>query len=189
MIRYFNKITFIEVWKTPMAPFNIYEAYEELVKKGYYKDQNGYLKFLEQDFKKKMEMKIKQLPGLKEFIRAIVQEHYNITKQVDANLNYLWYLYVNAKDGEYRPFIFMAEMQLLREMGYTNEKEIENMWQMLESEDFDNFNLAFLALRNMRNLRIKEHGKYTKGSEDYAHVENVYNTKIVSHSLFIKAGA
>jgi hypothetical protein len=189
MTRYFNKITFIEVWKTPMAPFNIYEAYEELLKKGYYKDQNGYLKYLEQDHKKLMDVKMKQLPGLKEFISAIAKEHYEITKQVDSNLNYLWYMYVSAKEGEYRPFIFMAEMQLLREMGYTNEKEIENMWKMLESEDFDNFNLAFLALKNIRNLRIKEHGEYTKGSKDYEHVEKVYNTKIVSHSLFIKTGA
>lgn len=193
MIRYLNKISFVENWQTPMAPINLDKACEELRKQDYYVDSHSYVKILERDYNEINMARKENLPGFKELVMNIVLEHYEITKLADSNLNYLWYMYGGgtggSKSGEYRPFIFMSELQLLKEMGYTNEKEIDNIWSMLNSEDSDNFNLAYMAINNMRNLRIKEHGLYNKNSVDYEHIVKIYNTQIVNHLLFLKTGS
>ena len=61
----------------------------------------------------------------KKFLHSIIEEHYNMTSQnndttgLNHSLNYLWYMYhKGVNTGTYRPFIFMAEMHLLKEMGY-----------------------------------------------------------------------
>jgi hypothetical protein len=124
----------------------------------------------------------------KDFIEAIIDEHYQITKKCDGNLNYLWHLYKRgAKTGEYKAFILMAEMQLLKEMGYITSEEIDNMWNMINSNDEDNFNIAWMALRSIRHLRIQEHGVYGISSTfAYMSIEKDYSSKILNHELYIK---
>lgn len=122
----------------------------------------------------------------KELIEGIVNEHFQVTKKVDQNLNYLWFMYKQGtKVGDYKPFMLMAEMQLLKEMGYISAEEIQNMWLMLDSEDEDNFTLVWLAVKTWRMTRIKEHGEYsTTNLFPYINVEKDYSTKILNHEIF-----
>ena len=96
----------------------------------------------------------------KKFLHSIIEEHYNMTSDVTGSghtLNYLWYMYYKGvKAGTYRPFIFMAEMHLLKEMGYMENDDIKNLNEMTKSEDKDNFYLGYLSLESLRNKRIKE---------------------------------
>jgi hypothetical protein len=116
----------------------------------------------------------------------IAAEHYEITKDVDSNLNYLWYMYhKGTKAGTFKPFVFMAELQLLKRMGYTNDKEMQGMIKMLESEDEDNIHLVTLAIKNYRDLRIQEHGEYSKVNKDYADIAKNYAFEILNHEVFM----
>ena len=122
-----------------------------------------------------------------DFLTAkIAEEHYEITKDVDSNLNYLWYMYhKGSKAGTFKPFVFMAELQLLKRMGYTNDKEMQSMIKMLESEDEENIHLVTLAIKNFRDLRIQEHGKYSKVNKDYADIAKNYAFEILNHEVFM----
>jgi hypothetical protein len=116
----------------------------------------------------------------------IAAEHYEITKDVDNNLNYLWYMYhMGSKAGTFKPFVFMAELQLLKRMGYTNDKEMQSMIKMLESEDEENIHLVTLAIKNFRDLRIQEHGEYCKVNKDYADIAKNYAYEILNHEVFM----
>jgi hypothetical protein len=115
----------------------------------------------------------------------IAAEHYEITKNVDSNLNYLWYMYhKGSKAGTFRPFVYMAELQLLKKMGYTNDLEAKNMIKMLESSDEDNIHIVTLAIKNYRDLRILEHGEYSKVNKDYWDVAKNYAFEILNHEVF-----
>jgi hypothetical protein len=115
----------------------------------------------------------------------IAAEHYEITQNVDSNLNYLWYMYhKGSKAGTFRPFVYMAELQLLKKMGYTNDLEAKNMINMLESSDEDNIHMVTLAIKNYRDLRIQEHGLYSKVNKDYWNVAKNYAFEILNHEVF-----
>ena len=116
----------------------------------------------------------------------IAAEHYEITKDVDSNLNYLWYMYhMGTKAGTFKPFVYMAELQLLKRMGYTNDKEVQNMIKMLESDDEENVHLVTLAIKNYRDLRIQEYGEYCKVSKHYADIAKNYAYEILNHEVFM----
>ena len=116
----------------------------------------------------------------------IAEEHYEITRDVDSNLNYLWYMYhKGSKAGTFKPFVFMAELQLLKRMGYTNDTEVQNMIKMLESEDQDNVNLVTLVIKNYRDTRIQEYGEYSKTNKYYADIANNYAYEILNHEVFM----
>ena len=116
----------------------------------------------------------------------IAAEHYEITKDVDSNLNYLWYMYhMGTKAGTFKPFVYMAELQLLKRMGYTNDKEVQNMIKMLESDDEDNVHLVTLSIKNFRDLRIQEHGEYCKVSDVYAVIAKNYAFEVLNHEVFM----
>jgi|LakMenE18May11ns_1017448.scaffolds.fasta_scaffold9693759_3 hypothetical protein len=133
-------------------------------------------RYMDQDIRKEIEA----------LTAEIASEHYEITKDVDSNLNYLWYMYhKGSKAGTFRPFVFMAELQLLKRMGYTNDKEMQGMIKMLESEDEDNIHLVTLAIKNFRDLRIQEHGEYSKVNKDYADIAKNYAFEILNHEVFM----
>lgn len=116
----------------------------------------------------------------------IAAEHYEITKDVDSNLNYLWYMYhKGSKAGTFKPFVYMAELQLLKRMGYTNDKEVQSMIKMLESDDEENVHLVTLAIKNYRDLRIQEYGEYTKVNKHYADIAKNYAYEILNHEVFM----
>lgn len=131
---------------------------------------------------------VKKDKEFKELIEAIVEEHFQMTKKIDQNLHYLWYMYKKGtKTGDYKPFMLMAEMQLLKEMGYISAEEIQNMWSMIDSKDEDNFYLVWLAVKTWRLTRIKEHGVYSSTNLfPYMNIEKDYPTKILNHEVFLK---
>ena len=122
---------------------------------------------------------------MKALVKEIVEEHYNITEGVDGNLNYLWYMYhKGTKEGDWKPFIYMAELQLLKRFDYINDSEIQNLVGMMESEDEDNMSIVTLAITSLRNLRVKEHGIYNRAKKEYSKISEVYPTEILNHDVF-----
>ena len=122
---------------------------------------------------------------MKALVKEIVEEHYNITEGVDGNLNYLWYMYhKGTKEGDWKPFIYMAELQLLKRFKYINDSEIQNLVSMMESEDEDNMSIVTLAIMCLRQLRLKEHGIYNKAKKEYSKLAEIYPTEILNHEVF-----
>ena len=122
---------------------------------------------------------------MKALVKEIVEEHYNITEGADGNLNYLWYMYhKGTKEGDWKPFIYMAELQLLKRFKYINDSEIQNLVSMMESEDEDNMSIVTLAIMCLRQLRVKEHGIYNKAKKEYSKIAEVYTTEILNHDVF-----
>lgn len=124
---------------------------------------------------------------LKKLSAAIAEEHYNITNGADGNLNYLWYMYhKGSKKDEFRPFVYMAELMLLKKYNYLTETEIRNLIGMMKSDDRDNLTMVTLTIENLRNLRIKEHGIYSKENKAYAELEYTYAFEVLNHTVFLQ---
>ena len=125
---------------------------------------------------------------MKTLTKEIVEEHYNITEGIDgnlSNLNYLWYMYYKGtKEGYWKPFIYMAELQLLKRFDYINDSEIQNLVSMMESEDEGNMSIVTLAIMSLRQLRIKEHGIYNRAKKEYSKIAEVYPNEILNHEVF-----
>ena len=122
---------------------------------------------------------------MKALVKEIVEEHYNITEGADGNLNYLWYMYhKGTKEGDWKPFIYMAELQLLKRFKYINDSEIQNLVSMMESEDEDNMSIVTLAIMCLRQLRVNEHGIYNKAKKEYSKLAEIYTTEILNHEVF-----
>ena len=122
---------------------------------------------------------------MKALVKEIVEEHYNITEGADGNLNYLWYMYhKGTKEGDWKPFIYMAELQLVKRFDYINDSEIQNLVSMMESDDEDNMNIVTLAITSLRQLRIKEHGIYNKAKKGYSKLAELYTNEILNHEVF-----
>jgi len=125
---------------------------------------------------------------MKALVKEIVEEHYNITKGIDGNLsslNYLWYMYhKGTKEGYWKPFIYMAELQLLKRFDYINDSEIQNLVSMMESDDEDNMSIVTLAIMSLRQLRIKEHGIYNRAKKEYSKIAETYPSEILNHEVF-----
>ena len=122
---------------------------------------------------------------MKALVKEIVEEHYNITEGADGNLNYLWYMnHKGTKEGDWKPFIYMAELQLLKRFDYINDSEIQNLVSMMESEDEDNMSIVTLAIMCLRQLRLKEHGIYNKAKKEYSKLAEIYPTEILNHEVF-----
>ena len=79
-------------------------------------------------------------------------------------------------------------MNLLKEMGYIDDQQIDNVLKMVDSEDSDNFNIAYLAIKSMRNQRIKEYDVFSKSSFPYQGIVEDYLNKILTLEIFEKQG-
>ena len=124
---------------------------------------------------------------LKKLSAAIAEEHYNITDGTDGNLNYLWYMYhKGSKKDEFRPFVYMAELMLLKKFNYLSDTEIRNLIGMMKSDDRDNLTMVTLTIENLRNLRIKEHGVFSKDNKAYDEVKHTYAFEVLNHTVFLQ---
>jgi hypothetical protein len=122
---------------------------------------------------------------LKNLVEEICNEHHNSSVQQDSNIGYLWYMYVNgSKQGMVKPFMFLAELNLLVATGYVTEDEKQNMLGMMLSQDEDNFNLMAYSILHFRNQRIKDKGLYKSDNEKYSNID--YLTHIFNPELFLK---
>ena len=124
---------------------------------------------------------------LKKLSAAIAEEHYNITDGTDGNLNYLWYMYhKGSKKDEFRPFVYMAELMLLKKFNYLSDTEIRNLIGMMKSDDRDNLTMVTLTIENLRNLRIKERGVFSKDNKAYDEVKHTYAFEVLNHTVFLQ---
>jgi hypothetical protein len=122
---------------------------------------------------------------LKNLVEEICNEHHNSSVQQDSNIGYLWYMYVNgSKQGAFKPFMFLAELNLLVATGYVTEDEKQRMLGMMLSQDEDNFNLMAYSILHFRNQRIKDKGLYKSDNEKYSNID--YLTHIFNPELFLK---
>lgn len=121
-------------------------------------------------------------PKIMGMIKKIANEHWQIAKQGDSNIGYLWYMYAaGTKAGTFRPFIFLSELNLLVKTGYTTEDEKQNMLGMLLSEDEDNANIMAYSLMTLRENRIKDMGLWTLDNDKYSEIDyirDIINTEI-----------
>jgi hypothetical protein len=117
---------------------------------------------------------------IKNLINDICQEHGSVSKLENSNMGYLWYMYSTGhKKGDFKPFIFLTEINLLIKTKYITEDEKDNMLKMLLSEDDDNANIVAYSILTLRNLRIKEKGLWTADNENY---KNLNYTANIVHS-------
>jgi hypothetical protein len=176
----------LETFGTKHYPGCTKEQEQMLLNKRYYKFDEFEDIALSMDYR----TVYRKLPEIKNLVRAVVEEHYYMTKNIDQNLHYLWHLYhVGTKAGDYRPFILLAEIQLLKALNYLSEDEAYNMSNMMESEDIDNLNLVYLSILNLRKKRIEEHGEFDKNvcSVELNQIRKDYVHTILSVDLFTKA--
>lgn len=120
---------------------------------------------------------------LKNLIVDICKEHWDIAKPEDSNMGYLWYMYASGpKMGQFKPFIFLSELNLLVKVGYVTEDQKQTMLGMLISDDLDNAHLTGYSILTFRNKRIKEMGIWTLDNEKYKDIN--YIKDIVNPELF-----
>jgi hypothetical protein len=122
---------------------------------------------------------------IKNLINDICQEHWDVSRKEDNNMGYLWYMYAAGhKKGDFRPFIFMSEINLLLKTEHITKDEKDNMLKMLFSEDEDNANITAYAILTLRNLRIKEKGLWNLDNENYKDLN--YTSDIINPEFFTK---
>lgn len=121
-------------------------------------------------------------PKITAMIRDICKEHWPVAKHGNSNIGYLWYMYAaGTKAGTFRPFIFLAEVNLLIKTGYVTAEEKDNMIKMLDSLDEDNAHLLAYSILTFRNQRIKDLGLWTPDNKKYKEIDyirDVINTEI-----------
>ena len=117
-------------------------------------------------------------------IENICNEHHMVCKVGDSNMGYLWYMYTHGtKKGEFRPFIFLSEVNLLVKTGYFTEEEKNNLINMLSSNDDDNAHLTAYSIITLRNQRIKDMGLWTLENENYKDIN--YTKDVISPETFM----
>jgi hypothetical protein len=121
---------------------------------------------------------------LKKLVHNICEEHYNICNITDTNLGYLWYMYYNGKyKGYFKPFIFLAEINLLVKLNYLTKDEKSNIIQLMVSTDNDNMIIAGFSVETLRNQRIKDLGEYTQDNDLYKHIN--YSNDVIKPEDFL----
>jgi len=129
---------------------------------------------------------MKNIAELKKTILEICTDHYELSKTSDGNVNYLWYLYSQGtKAGDYKPFIFFAEVNLNKTLGLIDDEEKERMYKLLESTDDDDFYIAYLAIKHLKTERMKKFGANTNAPA-YDEIKKDYAFTVLSHELFMK---
>lgn len=121
----------------------------------------------------------------------IASEHFVMTKDIDNNMNYLWWMYTSGpKKGAYKPFILLFETKLLKGLNIITEDEEKSIETMLISEDEDNTYLAACSIKHLRNQRVKTYGTYNKPESITDQLKDLvshYTEKVVVPQLISKA--
>ena len=100
-------------------------------------------------------------------------------------MGYLWHMYAHgSKGGDFKPFMFLAELNLLIATGYLFEEEKDRLIEMMSSSDEDNMYLVALSILQLRTTRVEKLGLYTSDNEKYKHIN--YLTNIIRPELFMK---
>ena len=122
--------------------------------------------------------------NIKELVYDICLEHSLVCKVADSNMGYLWHMYTyGSKAGQFRPFIFLAEINLLVKMGLLFQDERDRLIEMISSEDKDNMYLVGFSILQLRDQRIKTFVNYTADNDAYNGIE--YLTDVISPETFL----
>jgi hypothetical protein len=124
-------------------------------------------------------------PEIRKFISKIANEHYELSNSDDKSMNYLWYMYSEGTHkGQYKPFIFAAEINLNLAMNMITHDESKNLLNMLSSPDKDNFYMLYTILKHYRSKRQKKYG-VVYYSDAYKNVKKDYTVLMVSPEMLI----
>ena len=120
---------------------------------------------------------------LKTLINDICHEHWDVSKSEDNNMGYLWYMYAaGQRKGDFKPFIFLSELNLLVKTNYVTEEEKQNMLGMLLSEDDDNAHITGYSILTLRKKRIDDMGLWTLDNKKYEKLN--YTSDIINPEFF-----
>ena len=112
--------------------------------------------------------------------KKICKEHLQISSN-GSSTHYLWFMYVDGtKEGNYKPFIFLAELHLLEYLGFMDESSVDNAVKLLQSPDRDNLFIASQVINFFRKERIKKLGEFDLKKSKYREVVRDYDSKIVN---------
>jgi hypothetical protein len=121
---------------------------------------------------------------IKKAIQDICDEHAVVARSEDSNIGYLWLMYASGmKKGQFRPFIFLAELNLLLKTDCIKKDEQHNLIKMLTSSDSDNSYLTAYSIISLRNQRIKNMGLWTLENDKYKDVN--YIRDILNTNMFL----
>ena len=130
-------------------------------------------------------IKVFKDPKLMKMITDICNEHWEASKTNDSNIGYLWYMYAaGTKIGTFKPFIFLAEINLLVRTGYITEVEKDNMIGMLDSSDEDNAHILAYSILTLRKNRTEDMGLWILNNDKYSEID--YIRDIINPELFMK---
>jgi hypothetical protein len=122
---------------------------------------------------------------IQKLVQDICDEHHQISKVEDNNMGYLWYMYAHGtKKGDFKPFMFLAEINLLKATSYITDVEKENLISMMTSKDEDNIYITALSLLTLRTQRITDLGLWAPENEKYKDIN--YTRDVVNPELFMK---
>ena len=117
-------------------------------------------------------------------LKDICREHYEVAKDM-SNIKYLWFMYTEgSKAGTYKPFILLAEINLLIATKFIDKADRSRMVSQIKSVDSENLYMLFLAIKSLRDKRIKELGVFTTDNVNYNGIN--YEEDVISPKVFEK---
>lgn len=118
-------------------------------------------------------------------IESICDEHYAMAKTIDLSIAYLWNIRKTGENkGNYKLFIFLAEINLLTAMKFISEEEKNSFIKLLESEDMDNRYIAATGINYFRTARIKKYGEFKSLEDPNYDVIKDYTHNIINFNMF-----
>lgn len=116
---------------------------------------------------------------------AICSDHYELLKNVDTNMSYTFNLYSSGPyHGQYRKFMFYAELKLNKLLGLITADEVENVFNMMISEDTDNF---YIVVQIVKHYMKERHAKFgaLMDYKGYDYARQNYSQEVLNPADFL----
>jgi hypothetical protein len=115
---------------------------------------------------------------------AICSDHYELLKNVD-HMSYTFNLYASGPyHGQYRKFMFYAELKLNKILGLITAEEVENVFNMMISEDKDNF---YIVMQIVKHYMKERHVKFgaLMDYKGYDYARQNYSQEVLNPADFL----
>ena len=116
---------------------------------------------------------------------AICSDHYELLKNADPNMSYTFNLYASGPyHGQYRKFMFYAELKLNKILGLITAEEVENVFNMMISEDKDNF---YIVMQIVKHYMKERHVKFgaLMDYKGYDYARQNYSQEVLNPADFL----
>jgi len=116
---------------------------------------------------------------------AICSDHYELLKNADPNMSYTFNLYSSGPyHGQYRKFMFYAELKLNKILGLITADEVENVFNMMISEDTDNF---YIVVQIVKHYMKERHVKFgaLMDYKGYDYARQNYSQEVLNPADFL----